>query len=124
MNILSDSETRVSELREQVQKFIADRDWNRYHDPENLAISIAIEASELMEVFQWSDEKELGALMTDTSVLEKVELELADVIIYCLSLANVAKLDVAQAVVKKIKRNESKYPVEEFKRIYKKQSAA
>ena len=122
MKILLDSKTTISQLREQVHKFVDDRDWSKYHNPKNLTMSIAIEAAELMEIFQWSDEKELVDLMKDTKVLEKVELELADVIIYCLSLANVAGLDVAKIVAKKIKRNERKYPVEKFKGIYKKQS--
>jgi len=122
MKILLDSKTTISQLREQVHKFVDDRDWSKYHNPKNLTMSIAIEAAELMEIFQWSDEKELVDLMTDAKVLERVELELADVIIYCLSLANVAGLDVAQIIAKKIKQNEGKYPVKEFKGIYKKQS--
>ena len=122
MKALSDNKTTVSELRQQVQKFVDDRDWTRYHNLKNLAMSVAIEASELMEIFQWSDEEELAALVKDANIAEKVELELADVIIYCLSLANVVGLDVAQAVARKMKRNEGKYPVEEFKGICRKQA--
>lgn len=120
MNISSDSETTVSELRERVQKFIDDRDWNKYHNPKDLTISIAIEASELMELFQWVKENEVTRITNDSDKLGKLEEELADVMIYCLSLANALDIDVAQAIDKKISKNESKYPVEQVRGDYKK----
>ena len=121
-NTLSDEKTSILQLRKRVEKFVADRDWSKYHNPKNLSMSIAIEASELMELFQWVSEEELDRLMKDAHHFGKLQEELADVIIYCLSLANAADVDVTQAVVKKIDRNEHKYPVDQFKGNYRKYS--
>jgi len=119
MNKLSDTETTISQLRERVQKFVDDREWRKYHNPKNLSMAIVIEASELMELFQWATADELDILIEDTNNFAKMEEELADVIIFCLSLANTVNLDVTQAILKKITRNERKYPVERFKGTYK-----
>lgn len=116
----SDRTTSILELRNRIQKFIDDRDWSKYHNPKDLAISIAIEASELMELFQWVKENELDEVVKDRDKFAELEEELADIIIYCLSLANVLNVDVAQAVTKKIGKNEGKYPVERVKGDYKK----
>ena len=101
-----------------VQEFVDQREWRKYHKPKNLAMSIAIEASELMELFQWAEENE-----SDTIIQEKLpnlEDELADIIVYCLSMANTVNIDISRAIVSKIAKNERKYPVEQFKGIYKK----
>ena len=120
MNILSDSETRVSELREQVQKFITDRDWSKYHNPKDISVSITIEASELLEVFQWVRDDDADDLLKDPIKLNSVKDELADIIIYCLSLANSLDIDVSQAVTDKIEKNKRKYPREKIKGNYRK----
>ena len=122
MEAISDGKTTILELRERVQTFVSDRDWTKYHNPKDLAMSIAIEASELMEVFQWAGEDEVASLTRDNAGSARVQAELADVVIYCLSLANVAGIDVAQAVVRKIGRNEEKYPAEEFRGLYRRQA--
>jgi NTP pyrophosphatase (non-canonical NTP hydrolase) len=83
-------------------------------------LSIAVEASELMELLQGVCDGEVDTLIKDRNNLAKLEGELADIIIYCLSLANTVNLDVAQAVVKKIRRNERRYSTEGFKDTYKK----
>ena len=116
----SDETTSIIELKKRVQRFVDDRNWSKYHNPKDLAISIAIEASELMELFQWVKEDELGKIMDDRSKLTRLEEELADIMIYCLSLANVLNVDVAQAVTNKIHKNEDKYPVDRVKGSYKK----
>ena len=122
MEAISDGKTTILELRERVHTFVSDRDWTKYHNPKDLAMSIAIEASELMEVFQWAGEDEVASLTRDNAGSARVQAELADVVIYCLSLANVAGIDVAQAVVRKIGRNEEKYPAEEFRGLYRRQA--
>ena len=116
----SDETTRIIELKKRIQKFVDDRDWTKYHNPKDLAISIAIEASELMELFQWVKEDELKKILDDPSKLTRLEEELADIMIYCLSLANVINMDVTQAVTKKVSKNEEKYPVERIRGSYKK----
>lgn len=94
------------ETVERILKFTKDRDWEQFHTPENLAKSIAIEAGELLECFQWS---------TTDFKQEAVEEELADVINYCVQMADVLGLDLDEIVNKKIGQNEKKYPVEKAK---------
>ena len=91
------------ETLKRIRKFTEDRDWDQYHSPANLAKSIAIEASELLECFQWSDED---------YDLEHVKEELADVIVYCQDLLDKLGLDVDEIVNAKMTKNELKYPVE------------
>lgn len=88
-----------------IRKFTSDRDWNKYHTPNALAKTIAVEASELLECFQWSDDFKL----------EKVKEELADVIVNCQNLADELNLDLDEVVNEKMDQNEKKYPVEKFK---------
>lgn len=89
-----------------IRKFTADRDWEQFHSPANLAKSISIEAAELLECFQWSD--------TDYD-LEHVKEELADVIVYCQDMLDKLGLDVDEIVNDKMTKNEAKYPVEKAK---------
>ena len=91
------------ETLNRIRKFTADRDWERFHTPGNLAKSISIEANELLECFQWSD--------TEYD-LEHVKEELADVIVYCQDMLDRLGLDVDEIVMSKMAKNEAKYPVE------------
>lgn len=93
-----------------IRKFTSDRDWNKYHTPNNLAKTIAIESTELLECFQWNENYNL----------EKVKEELADVIVNCQNLADELNLDLDEVVNKKMDQNEKKYPVEKFKGVAKK----
>ena len=86
-----------------IRKFTADRDWERFHTPANLAKSIFIEANELLECFQWSDEN---------YDVEHVKEELADVLVYCRDLLDRLGLDEDEIVNRKMDKNEAKYPVE------------
>ena len=107
---MSDRETKVEGLKGEVARFIEARDWERYHGPKNLAMSIAIEAAEIMEHFQWLTVEEAAEAMKDEKVRGEVEEELADVLIYCLSFANQTGLDVSDAVRKKLQKNEGRFP--------------
>ena len=89
-----------------IRAFTEDRDWDQFHTPANLAKSISIEANELLECFQWSD---------DVYDLEHVKAELADVIVYCQNMLDKLNLDVDEIVMKKMDKNEAKYPVEKAK---------
>jgi NTP pyrophosphatase (non-canonical NTP hydrolase) len=95
----SDQQTTVGDLCNLVQKFVDERDWQQYHNPKNLALSIAIEAAEIMERFQWLSQEESLALMQEPEERELVRDELADVMIYCFALANKAEIDISTAVV-------------------------
>lgn len=94
------------ETIERIRKFSEDRDWDQFHSPSNLAKSICIEASELLECFQWSDDK---------YDLEEVKEELADVLVYCRNLLDKLGLDEDEIVNAKMEQNERKYPVEKAK---------
>ena len=91
---------------ERIRKFTADRDWDQFHSPANLAKSISIEANELLECFQWSD--------TEYD-LQHVKEELADVLVYCRDLLDKLNLDEDEIVNMKMDQNEAKYPVEKAK---------
>ena len=94
------------ETIERIRKFTADRDWEQFHTPANLAKSISIEANELLECFQWSD--------TDYD-MEEVKDELADVIVYCIDMLDKLGLDADEIINRKMSKNEAKYPVEKAK---------
>tara|TARA_Y100001934_G_scaffold249745_1_gene311463 strand:+ start:186 stop:557 length:372 start_codon:yes stop_codon:yes gene_type:complete len=112
---MGDDQTRVADLKQLVADFIAARDWEQYHSPKNLAMSIAIEAAEIMEHFQWLTVEEATAAMEDTKVRDEVADEIADVLIYCLSLANRTGIDVSEAIRGKMARNEGRFPVDKIK---------
>jgi len=108
----TDEQTTVEMLRQAVARFVDAREWRPFHSPKNLAMSIAIEAAELMERFQWlTNEEAWAAAPGDDGVAE----ELADVLIYCLSLSNALDLDVSSAVMAKLQVNEERYPASEFR---------
>lgn len=91
----------------QVLKFRDDRDWKQFHNPKDLAISISLEAAELLEVFQWSAED-----VKCEEKMDKIREELADVVNYCILMADACGLDLDEIIREKIKRNNEKYPVE------------
>lgn len=95
-------------LKERIDKFTKDRDWDQFHTPENLAKSISIEANELLECFQWS--------ATDFN-LEDVKEELADVMNYCIQMSMVLNVDIIEIINKKMDKSEKKYPVEKAKGV-------
>ena len=93
-----------------ILKFRDDRDWKQFHNPKDLAISISLEAAELLEVFQWSGED-----VSNEGKQDKIKEELADVVNYCVLMADACELDLDEIVQEKIKINERKYPVEKAK---------
>ena len=95
----------MNDLKEAFRQFTNDRDWDQFHTPENLAKSISIEAGELLECFQWNDEFDKEAVCE----------ELADVISYCVMLADKLDVDVETIVMEKLERNKAKYPVDKAK---------
>lgn len=115
---MADAEVTVAALRGLVAEFVAEREWQRYHDPKNLSMAIAIEAAELMEHFQWARSEELAGLLADERRRAEIVDELADIACYVLSLANVLEVDVSAAVRGKIAKNAAKYPVEQFRGRY------
>ena len=111
----TDADTTMGALRQAVAAFVDARDWHPFHSPKNLSMSIAIEAAELMERFQWLTTEEAQAAVEDPSERAAVADELADIVIYCLSLSNALDLDISSAVIGKLQTNEHRYPVNEFR---------
>ena len=105
-----DAETTIAQVRAQVADFIRERDWEKFHNPKDLASAIAIEASELQELFLWKSGRDLTDLMAEAGSRAKLEQELADVLIYCLSMANQCGVDVSDAIASKLELNRTKYP--------------
>lgn len=112
---MSDQNVSVAHLKERVKDFVHKRDWERYHNPKDLAESICIEAAELLEIFQWVSVEKTLTLRNDSTKLHRVTEELADILIYCLSMANALEIEVSNIVTEKLARNSVKYPVEECK---------
>jgi len=100
----------TQETINQVLKFRDDRNWKQFHNPKDLAISISLEAAELLEIFQWS-----GSDTVCDSKKDKIKEELADVLNYCILMADVCGLDMDEIIQEKIKRNNEKYPVDKAK---------
>ena len=115
---MPDETVTVAEVRRVVADFVAQREWQCYHDAKNLSMSIAIEAAELMEHFQWVRNEELPALFADERRRAEIVDEVADVACYLLALTNALNIDLSAAVAAKITKNAVKYPVERFRGRY------
>ena len=95
------------ETIDMVLKFRDDRNWRQFHNPKDLAISVSLEASELLEIFQWSADD-----LVCENKREKIKEELADVLNYCILMADACGLDLDEIIQAKVKRNSEKYAVE------------
>ncbi len=115
---MSDSQTTVAELRELIERFVDARDWAQFHSPKNLSMSLAIEAAELMEHFQWISMDQSREVSDQPDKLAEVADELADVLCYTLAMANQLGLDVSTAVRNKMHKNEKKYPADQYRGRY------
>jgi len=100
----------MAALARQLRRFAAERDWERFHSPKNLAMALAVEAAELLEQFQWLTEAESRAPGSDRR--RRIEDELADVIIYLVRLADRLDVDLPAAVASKLEQNRQRYPAE------------
>ena len=103
----------LEEIYKIITSFRKERDWEKFHNPKNLAISISLEANELLEHFQWIDLKE--SLEYAKNNKNKISPEIADILVYILYLCNDLDIDISEAIKKKIKENKEKYPVKKSK---------
>jgi len=110
---MPDAAATVQQLRDRVAAFVHERDWEKYHNPKDVAISMSVEAAELLELFQWRSGEEVD--LRDPKFREDVEDELADVFVYCLSLANAIGCDLSDVTLRKLAMNERKYPADEWR---------
>ena len=115
---MADDTTTVARLRRLLADFVAEREWEKYHDPKNLSMAIAIETAELMEHFQWVRNEELPELLADEQRRGEIVEEVADITCFLLSLANALELDLSSAVEQKLLKNAAKYPADVFRGRY------
>ena len=111
-----DNSTTISELKNLVEQFVKERDWEQFHSPKNLSMAIAVEAAELMDLFKWHTPDESIQKMSEEPG-PAVE-EIADVVIYCLAFANRNNIDVSEAIQNKLLMNNQKYPADQFRGRY------
>ena len=116
---MQDDTTTIAELIGLIDDFVAKRRWQPFHDPKNLSCSIAIEAAELMEHFQWLRSDQLDSVRQDPEVMECVREELADIVAYVLSFASTMEIDISSALEEKMRKNAVKYPAEKYRGRFK-----
>jgi NTP pyrophosphatase (non-canonical NTP hydrolase) len=102
----------IDRLQEEYKDFKEKRDWEKFHEPKNIAMSISIEASELMEHFQWKDNVPIEKIKEDNELMAGVREELADVILYSLSMAQRLDIDIEEAVLEKLDENRERFDEE------------
>ncbi len=106
------SADKFTELTERIKNFCEERDWSQFHDPKNLALSLQLEASEVLELFQWTKNNEIRS-----GKEVDMEDELADVFYWVIMLANKYNIDLIKALNQKMDKNEEKYPIEKAKGV-------
>lgn len=100
----------LDELRDRLRAFVAERDWEQFHSPKNLAMALSVEVAELVEQFQWLSEQQSAAL--DADRLQRVQDELADVLVYLVRIADRLDIDLLAAAARKLELNAAKYPAD------------
>lgn len=108
---MSDS---IKKLQAKIINFREERDWKQFHTPKDLAISVSIEAAELLECFQWKDEKAVKEYL-DSDKSSEIDEEMADILIYLIGLSDVLGVDLIKAANRKLDKNAKKYPAEKSK---------
>lgn len=103
----------IKKIKEIIKKFSEDRDWEQFHSPKNLSMALSVEASELLEIFQWLTEEESYKL--SDSKKQHTKEEVADIAIYLLRICMKLDINLEEAILEKMKKNEEKYPVEKAK---------
>ncbi len=107
----------MKSIMSKIRKFRDSRDWMKFHDPKNLAMSIAIESAELMEHFQWRNKEEVAEYLKDKKNLSEVEEEVADIAMYLFEFTDNLGIDLLKSMERKLKINAKKYPVRKAKGV-------
>jgi len=102
-------------IKQQLREFAKERDWDQFHSPKNFSMALIVECAELVEHFQWLTDEQSKNLSAET--LDEVSLEMADVLIYLIRLADKLDVDLLETVHRKMKLNAEKYPVDKAKGI-------
>jgi len=110
-----DSTTTIKQLKEKIKSFCEARDWDQFHDAKELAIALSIEASELLEHFRWKSKEEVKKIWENPQKKEDIEDEMADILYFLLRIAQMNNIDLSDALIRKMEKNDKKYPVDKFK---------
>ena len=102
----------LADILEIVREFVRERDWDQYNLPLNLAVSMSIEAGELLELFQWKTNEDVVEALKDEQFREELASEIADVLVYLLRVADTCGIDPTKAIIEKMKKNREKYPID------------
>ena len=111
----------IRQLRKKLTEFVEERDWQKFHTPKDLALAISIESGELSELFLWKTLEESRVKLADDIFFHAILDEISDIMIYCLNMTNACeslsgkKIDIGEAITKKIEKNANKYPVALYK---------
>ncbi len=106
----------LNDISTYLTNFAKERDWEQYHTPKNLACALSVEASELLEIFQWKNiEQENALLLKENTERKKVEDEISDIVTYAIRLCDVLDIDLETVMKRKFKENEEKYPADQVK---------
>lgn len=109
---MGESPQTLAEILEIVREFVRERDWDQYNLPLNLAVSMSIEAGELLELFQWKSHEDVEEALKEESFREELASEIADVLVYLLRVADTCGIDPTKAIIEKMKKNREKYPID------------
>ena len=107
----------LSDLQERHHEFISDRNWEQFHTPKNLSMALSVEASELVEIYQWHDNTDSDRICEDDKLVNRTRDELADILIHCLSTARELDIDLGQATADKLANNETRFDTETAEEI-------
>ena len=100
----------LEKIKKIIREFASERNWDKYHTPKNLSMALSVEASELVEIFQWLTQEESKNI--DSKDIQSVKDEVADILIYLIRIADKLDIDLEEAILEKIKKNSEKYPIE------------
>lgn len=105
----------MTELSRRVAQFVEERDWDQFHTPKDVAISLSIEAAELLEQFQWRTREDIQALLHNEKYRDAIRDELADLMLYLVIMARRLDVDPVEAALHKLERNEERFPPERYR---------
>ncbi len=107
-------------MKDRLASFVTERDWDQYHHPKEVAISLSVEAGELLEIFQWMEKRPVAEIRSDARMMAMIRDELADVAGYCIDLASRLDIDLSTAFFEKMERNNLRYPIAKSRGNHKK----
>ena len=116
----TDSDTTIQQIKDSVMEFITEREWQPFHDPKNVAMALASEVGELLDLFRWVKSDQAFKLLEDKETLSSVREELADIAMFIFDFATICDIDLTEAVNEKMRLNAKRYPIEKARGLAKK----